>query len=293
MSPQVSRVVVGLMCVLCLFNSLTVNAKDVIYDGEERKDYFIDLLKQALSYSKDVKYEAKAFGSKIPKLRSLDLLEQNDGMDIIIGSASIERVNRYQAIHFPLLKGLNGWRVGLVHKSKPYLLANVESVQNLKKYTVGQFHTWTDSEILEKNGLPIVKGGDLEGLYKMVAKQRLDYFPRSVIEVNMDHYYHRHLPIAIEKSLLIHYPAGYYFYVSKENTELAKVIKAGLEAALVDGNFDRIFNSYYGKVVDRLRAENRSVVRLENPLLPEGVPINRSELWIDFEQFTQENSSVD
>ncbi len=46
-----------------------------------------------------------------------------------------------------------------------------------------------------------------------------------------------------------------------------------------DASFDRIFEQYFQKDIQRANLDERELVVLENPLLPEIPPFNRSELW--------------
>ena len=76
-------------------------------------------------------------------------------------------------------------------------------------------------------------------------------------------------------------PAAYFFYVNKNNTKLAADISLGLEKALKDGSFERIFNKYFGSAIKEVQQEKRRVFSLTNPFLPSQVPLSRSELWLD------------
>lgn len=88
----------------------------------------------------------------------------------------------------------------------------------------------------------------------------------------------------VDKHSLIHYPTAYYFYVNKNNTTLAKDLKKGLEAALKDGQLERLFNKHYGDIIDKVKTEKRHIIQLKNPLLPNSPSLNRPELWLDFSQ---------
>jgi len=254
-------------------------AQTVVYPGQERDAYYITLLKHVLSYSTDKNYQARAFGSDLPKGRDFILMAKDKGIDVVFGGATKEREAKYLPIRFPLLKGLNGWRIPLVHNKNKDIFLNATSMEAFKRLVPGQFHSWSDSKVLQSNGIYVEKGGSVEGLYGMLEKGRFDYFPRSVLEISWDLEAHKHLDIMMEPHVLIHYPTAYYFYVAKGNLGLANDIKAGLEASLQDGSFNNIFNRYYGESIKKVPTTKRRVYRLDNPLLPGETPLDRKELW--------------
>ena len=58
----------------------------------------------------------------------------------------------------------------------------------------------------------------------------------------------------------------------------------GLEQALADGSFDRLFFAHYGDALQRARLSERQLIELDNPLLPPDTPLQRAELWLSREQ---------
>jgi hypothetical protein len=52
----------------------------------------------------------------------------------------------------------------------------VQSLEQLKKYTIGQGIGWQDAKILQHNGLNVVDVDAYESLFKMVAAGRIDLF---------------------------------------------------------------------------------------------------------------------
>ena len=131
-------------------------------------------------------YKIKNYPQHIPKGRAFQFLAKNQELDVIFGGASIERVAKNRAIHFPLIKGLNGWRVALIKANKHHTFLNTETVNELKTYSLGQSHSWSDSQILAFNGFNLIKGSSYKGMYQMLIRDRFDYFPRSVLEIQDD-----------------------------------------------------------------------------------------------------------
>lgn len=272
--------IVVILAFIFMVTSPYVHGKDIVYAGLESNAYHVKLLKHALSYLPDNNYHVKGFGSDIPKARAFDLMANYDGIDVMIGTSTAKRESLYLPIRFPILKGLNGWRVALVNKGSSDLFANIKSEEAFKRLIPGQFHAWTDTKILESNGIHVAKGTDYNGLFQMLHKNRFDYFPRSVLEVYNELERYPELNLTLDSHVLIKYPMAYYFYVNKTNYQLAKHIHAGLEKALADGSFNRLFLEAHGDVLRKVSANKRRVFQLNNPLLVESTPIHRKELWV-------------
>ncbi|WP_082971509.1 substrate-binding periplasmic protein [Rheinheimera sp. SA_1] len=256
----------------------------VYYPGATRHEYYIDLLQLALSYPCQQRFELKASNLDLPKKRAFDLMNAGQGIDVMFGSASIERVAEYRAVPFPLMRGLMGLRVALVSKDGLDTLKHVHTQAALARLRVGQFATWSDTEILRANQFNLEAGSDLDGLYQMLAKGRIDYFPRSVLEVQHDQQQYQHLQLQIDPHILLYYPTAVYFYVAKDNKALADTLLCGLEQAQQDGKLNKLFNQYYGGLLQQLQIDKRRVFTLHNPLLPDDVPLQRPELWYPLSQ---------
>jgi hypothetical protein len=131
---------------------------------------------------------------------------------------------------------------------------------------------------LEGNGINVIIGSTYGGLFMMLAGKRFDYFPRSVMEIwgELDE---NKGTLQIEQRLALHYFYDSYFFVNKRNTKLANDIREGLEKAIADGSFNKLFEEYWGEAVRKARLNERIVIELFNPLLSPETPSNRPELW--------------
>lgn len=266
---------------------------NVTYDGTSQKSYAKELLQHVLSYDQKNSYNLTAFGKNLPTMRAFDLLGKSNGLDITVAGATIKREQLALAIRFPIMQGLYGWRVPLVHEDNKDIFINIKNLEQFKQLKALQFHTWSDSETLRLNSIRLIKGSDVEGLYLMLDKKRADYFPRSVLEVDHDLAAHRNLAITKEQNTLIWYPKAMYFYVGKNQKAFAKVIRDGLELALNDGSLEKLFMRYYGDTITQLKNEQRRVFKLLNPLLSPLTPLERPELWLDLSHATAINHSSD
>jgi membrane-bound lytic murein transglycosylase MltF len=266
---------------LFLLTPTLLQAKTLILFGTNSQSYQYEQLLNALSYVPEKQYQLSSYQGELPKDRAFDFMNLNKGVDIITGGATLARENKSTPIRIPILKGLNGWRMPLIHKNRENIFTNIQSLAAFKRLIPGQFHRWSDTKILESNNIQVAKGSDYEGLFYMLEKGRIDYFPRSVLEIDAELKAHQDLNILIDKRVLIHYPTAYYFYVGKDNPLLAHDILLGLERAISDGSFDKIFNKHHGEIVKNIRKTKRKVFSLENPFLSEHTPLLRKNLWID------------
>lgn len=247
----------------------------VYYHGVTRQDYYIELLQLALSYPGGKAYQLKASGLFMPKQRAFELMNARGGIDVLFGSVSQERLQQSRGVPFAILKGYNGWRVALIHRQTPDILKGIHSKQHLKRLTAGQFLTWSDTHILRSNDLKVETSADGNGLYGMLERRRIDYFPLSVLEVAHELSIHQNPQLMIDPHLLLIYPTATWFYVAKDNNALADALLQGLQQAERDGSFERLFQRHFGAALQQLKLDSRSRILLDNPLLPVG--LNQSQ----------------
>lgn len=183
-------------------------------------------------------------------------------------------------VRVPIDRGLMGWRLLLVRKSELPRWRRLRDLGELRQLRAGQGHDWPDTAILRANGLQVETSSNYESLFRMLAGNRFDYFPRAILEVDAEMAGDRYPDLAIAPNLMLHYPAAAYLFVSPTRPELAAALKAGLEAAVADGSFQRLHREQYGAVLKAHPISANRVLRLSNPLLPAETPVQRRELWL-------------
>lgn len=245
--------------------------------GDQRLEYPRKLLQLALSKTR-TKYQIESASIPMNQERQVRELELGRILDVGPIPTSIEREGRLLPIRIPLNKGLLGWRLGLIRKGDEGLFSNVKTLADLKHVSLAQGQEWPDTQILEGSGINVIKGASYDGLFKMLAVKRFDYFPRSVMEIwgELDE---NKNTLQIEPHLALHYFYDSYFFVNKKNTKLANDIREGLEKAIADGSFNKLFEETWGEAVRKARLNERTVIELANPLMSPETPSNRPELW--------------
>ncbi|GAA0859578.1 hypothetical protein GCM10009114_33580 [Aliiglaciecola litoralis] len=246
--------------------------------------YFVNVLKLALEKSKGQfgDYELEAVPVTMRQQRSFKSLESGL-INLMWTVTSKQREQQAYAIKVPLLKGLIGHRVLVIRKTDAAIFAAIKSLQDLAKFTAVQGHDWPDSEILEHAGLRVEKIILHNSMYKLVTSGIVDYFPRSVLEVTEELERFENDNLIIEPNHLILYPSAIYFFVSHSNTLLANRLEVGLKIALEDGSFDREFYDFPGhkKALQNVSLKNRVVHRIDNPLMPDTLPLENKALWFN------------
>lgn len=211
--------------------------------------------------------------------RALLSLEEGRAVDVVWTMTSLERERRLLPVRIGIDKGLFGWRVALLRKDRPQLLRDVRTLEDLQALRAGQGHDWPDTDILRWQGLPVVVTASYDSLFRMLAAGRFDYFPRSVLEAWDEVQHNPRADVLIDPHLVLRYPTACYFFFSPGNPELAATVRRGLEKALADGSFDRLFLQHYGPLLRRARLDQRQLIELHNPLLPVATPLQRKALW--------------
>lgn len=281
--------IVQLFVTLCLFfpELCYANAQKSYlryYQTDTRFEYRVQLLKLALEKTEAEfgQVELKVVEEDVTQSRGLMMLEDN-ALDIVFLAANTDRMNRFRAIPIPLLRGMLGYRVLMIHQDRADSFAGVESLPELtRRFEAGFGSHWIDLEILEQNHIRVQPIHDYDSLFTMLDTKRFDYFPRGINEVwgEMDSIAVKYPHLMVEKSLALMYPYPVYFFVSKENQSLAMRIEKGLTLALEDGTFKQLFNRYHRASIDRANLQHRRIFELENNTLPYDTPAIDTSWWL-------------
>lgn len=174
------------------------------------------------------------------RLRSALMLGK---VDVLWSPTSANFERQMLPVRISLLKELNNYRLLLIRKNEQPTFSAVQSIDDLRKLKGGMSSQWTDAKIMEYNKLPLVQAVGYGKLFKMLAAKRFDYFSRGVYQIHSEVNFYPELELQIEQELMLSYPNNVYFFVNKNNTDLAKRIEMGLKIAQRDGSFDKLFNS--------------------------------------------------
>lgn len=247
---------------------------------DERGHYPVALLKLALQKAGG-EFEPKAARHDLAQSRTLRHVELGRELHITWTLTTPEREERLLPIRIPLDRGLLGWRLLLINARDSDFFARLETAEQLKNLRTGQEQDWPDYQILRHNGFKITPTTNYQGLFYMLKRGRISYFPRALTEVMPEIASQRDIPLAVAPRWVLYYPAPVYYFVNKTRPDLAAAIERGLLIAISDGSMRQLFTEHFGEAIKRMDLTNRQVVRLENPLLSAATPLANRDLWFD------------
>ena len=284
--PFVRQIVFVLM-LICSF-AVVAEPRPYIVDvptSAAESGYFSDLLGLVLNASKapDEIIQIRFAQEQLSQARWIAAVAQGRGNSIIWTMTSKTREETLRPIRFPLMKGLMGYRVLVIRKGEQAMFADVKTQQDLAKLSAGQGMHWPDTGILRTNGFRVVEATAKENLYKMLAAKRFDFFPRGISEVQLERDLIDAQKLQVEPRILLHYPTDLYFFVGKNNHELAARIERGWLTLLKNGEFDRFFLRYEPMrlALDSLHKHERHIIELDNPFISDETISASKPYWID------------
>lgn len=239
--------------------------------------YAAVLLEQALAAA-DLPVTLEPTAELIPQNRALLELGRSRRLDVLWTMTSVEREQLARPVRVPIFKGLYGWRLLLASADMGARMRDVQSLADLRQFSMVQGLAWPDTGILQANGLKVVVSPSYDAMFKQLRLGRVDAFPRSVEEIwwELERYGQG---LAVVPDICLHYPAALYYFVAADETELAAAIELGLQRLRASGAFDRLFLQHHSEDLARARLSSRRIIELRNPQLPPQTPLDRPELW--------------
>ncbi len=282
----------GLFLALCS-SALKAETMSFVYPppeaaGDERHLYYWQLLDAALASNRDKygDYATAAYSDPMTFQRAAAEVASGKGrVNIVSRATSLDLEKRLRPIRIPLDKGLLGLRMFLVMPETQARLDRVATLDELKRFTIGQSSSWTDARILESAGFKLVLSDTYTPLFAMLGARRFDLFSRGAIEIAAEwRTFRESVPdLAIEKRFALHYPMPRYFFVSRteEGERMAERIEDGLQRIRRSGEFERRYQSWKKLVFKDIQLAGRIVFKLPNPELSSETPLDDKYWWDD------------
>lgn len=269
----------GLLILIPITSTFAIEIKlPITSEYVERDAYQIGMLKLVLEKA-GVEYKIRISPRKYSQGRIIVTLKKGrDKINLYWMGTSIKIEKELLPIRFPVYRGLLGHRVFVIHKDDQSRFDTVKSLSDLQKYKGGQGIGWSDIAVLEHSGLKQHQA-TYENLFKMInLGGRLDYFSRGIGEafVEVDARKDKLPNLVVEQKILLVYPFAMFFFTSRTNKELAKILENGFRKAYEDGSFNKYFYShpYIKKMFKQANMDNRVRIDIPNPLLtPETLSI--------------------
>lgn len=202
---------------------------------------------------------------------SLVFKEKNHHLFVTIAGNQKFKANDMIVIAKPIAKNLLGYRIPIIKKDVLAQFANLTTSQQLKNLTHGIPETWSDATIFRHNGYKVSEEGSFDDVFERLDASNFDYtaFGANEVVSVFENRAAKYQSLTIENNLMLFYPFPLVFYVNPNMPELAKRIDQGLQTIIDSGELDNIFNRYYANIVQTLNLEKRTLLMLENPLIPE------------------------
>lgn len=255
------------------------------YSDAAKEELALEVLKLVLANDPSgTEYTYRSLKENVDEARLVEMLK--DGSVNIMWAGAQESYERELIpIRIPVFQGLLGHRVFIIRKGDQPMFDQVETLEDLKKIPLGQGRFWGDTAILKDNGFNVVTAVKYEGLFHMLEGGRFDYFPRGVHEPWSEMDSRPDLNLTVEKNLLLVYPFAMYFFVAKDNPELAKAITAGFMEARRNGSYNELFFNHpvIKEAVEKSNLSQRKVFRIPNPNATPETPIDKEEFWLDLD----------
>ncbi len=256
--------------------------------GDERHLYYWQLLDAALASNRDKygDYSTAAYSVPMTFQRAVAEVASGKGrVNIVSRATNLDLEKRLRPIRIPLDKGLLGVRMFLVMPDTQLWLEQTRTLDELKRFSIGQSSSWTDVRILESAGFKLVLSDTYTPLFAMLGAGRFDLFARGAIEIAAEwRAYKDAVPgLMIEKYFLLQYPMPRYFFVprTEEGERMAERIEDGLRRLRRSGEFERRYQNWKKLVFKDIQLAGRIVFRLPNPELSPETPLDDKYWWDD------------
>jgi hypothetical protein len=260
--------IIGLIShITVALESLHITIPPLEKTAEASAIYYPQLLRLALSKTEasDGPFEIIEYPQRLSVGRYFAEIKRKGLIDLTWSVTNSTYETELLPIRISLLKDLNTYRIFLIRTSDQKRFEQINSLNDLRRFTAGQGSHWPDTAILQANDLPVMTSVQFESLFPMLINKRFDYFPRGLDEIWNEEKLFAGKGLSIEEHLMLHYPSPKYFFVHKDNKMLADRIERGLKIAIADGSFDALFNSIpgYQRGYEEVSTNKRRVFTLQ------------------------------
>ncbi|AWB65609.1 hypothetical protein C2869_03780 [Saccharobesus litoralis] len=168
-------------------------------------------------------------------------------LDLLWAPKSQDLEQELLAVEFPIYHGAMGVNALIVRSTDIERFNSLVDLNQLKTYKAGSQRASVTRRVLEQNAFKTISV--VNGHFgHMLDGSRFDYFPITVTRAeNVLNQWRAedNLDVVIHPNVLVKLPLQVYFYVNKDNTKLATLIKTSLERAKNSGEFDALVQSSY------------------------------------------------
>ena len=248
-----------------------------------RYAYEYSVLKRALecTVETDGPFEIQYAAEEMSRRRVLIELSKPDSINVHVAATRKEWESEVLPIRIPIFRGLLGYRLFLINEQSVQKFADISDIEDLKQLRAGLVTQWTTTSVLQAAGFRVEPVMDYDLIFKQLEFERVDYFPRGVIEIydELEIKQSGYPNLCVEPKLALYFPTPCYFFVSPSHPLLADRIRRGLETMVETGELKKMVEEEYGESIQRAKLNSRYVFMIENSLLSDETPFSRKNLW--------------
>lgn len=240
--------------------------------GSFRYVYDIEVLRLALEKTRpshgDYQLQAMPPASFARMLHSLRNNTYPNMLLEISYDEKLEESGELTHINFPIELGIIGYRVCFVSPAAKEPVSQVQTLDELRQFTMGQGVGWADLKILRHNGFRVTEVSNYTSLFRMVAGGRFDLLCRGVNELMMEYLQYKDIGnLTYDESFVLVYRLPRFFYLSTQNEALKQRVEAGLKIAYADGSLQALWRQHNLQSIEFAKLATRKIFYLENPLI--------------------------
>jgi hypothetical protein len=270
MLPLMHFKLIKYLCALFfLLFSITSQANLVIHymptedPNDHRLTYILDLLQLALSKNAppDEVIQFKSLPTSLSYARAIHEMKRNTYENYFTpGGVNIEQLGTGNliAVDFPIDHGLLSYRICFVSPKSRDKVSKVNSIEELRRFTIAQGTNWSDVSILKNNGFTVIEVPVFTSLFKMVMSNRIDLVCRGINELRKElEAFGSYGNLLYDQSFVLIYTMPYQLYFNQASAELVARIEAGIMQAQKDGSLQQLFNGHFGEDIKFAELDKR------------------------------------
>lgn len=254
-------------------------------ENDVRLQYKVEILEEAMKHTIEEygDYRIWLDAPIMNNVRALEEIKKGRIINTFMALTNEQWEESTIPIKIPVRKGILNYRLLLINKKDIEIFSKVKSAEDLKRLKPGLKTDWTINKIMHKLNFDIVEISEYEGLFYMLDRGRFDFIPRGINEIYGEYEQNKteFSNLIVEPNLVVVIPSPTYIFVSPEYPQLAERIRLGLERMIKNNKFNEIFDRHYKDFIKKADLKHRHLIDLGNPLLPDGVPFDQAELWVD------------
>ncbi|SMF00050.1 hypothetical protein SAMN02745866_00010 [Alteromonadaceae bacterium Bs31] len=248
--------------------------------NDKRFDYSYRLLELALNVTQESYGPYLLKRSDLTMFRDRQFKEIKEGrlLNVMVSPPKPGGTGKALRVKFPIQKGIGSIRLFFVLEDNVDLLSKVETIEDLRQFTIGANDQWSTTVALRNDKFNVVAGESYLYLFQMLQARRFQLFPRGLNEIYTEHKnFKNNIPnLTIDEHIAIVSYLPSYFYVSPTAPRLAERLETGLKILFENGALDAIFNEFYGGVIKKAQLDKRRVLYMTNTSIgPEMLAFDR------------------